>query len=92
MTPEEKDLLKRVAELSEENNDMLRSMRRAMRFARFMSILYWVLIIGSAVGAYYFVQPYVDMVTGAYGDTKESVDGGISSINELLDMFKGLNK
>lgn len=64
MTPEEKELLKRTLALAEENNDMLRSMRRSMRIQRFMSIVYWVFIIGSAVGAYYLIQPYIEAITG----------------------------
>jgi len=92
MTPEEKDLLKRVAELSEENNDMLRSMRRSMRLARFMSILYWVVIIGSAIGAYYFIQPYIDFFGSAYGGAKDSVGGSIEGLGGILDTIKGLTQ
>ena len=56
MPEDEKELLKRSVELAEENNDMLRAIRRSMRLARFISIMYWVFIIGSAVGAYYLIQ------------------------------------
>ena len=49
MTPEEKELLKRSVDLAEDNNIMLRAMRRSMRISRFMSIIYWVFIIGSAI-------------------------------------------
>ena len=54
MSPEERELLKRSVELAEENNDILRSMRRSMRLARIMSIMYWVVIIGSAILAKYY--------------------------------------
>lgn len=85
MTPEERELLKRSIALSEENNDILRSMQRSMRFSRFMSILYWLFIIGSAIGAYYFVQPYIKAVTNAYG-------GASSNISGLLETFKDLTQ
>lgn len=80
MSPEERELLKRSVELAEENNDMLHSMRRSMRLARIMSIMYWVVIIGSAVGAYYLIQPYLSAITGAYGN----VTGGASGLMDLL--------
>lgn len=84
MSEEEKELLKRSVRLAEENNDILRAIRRSMRLARFMSILYWIFIIGSAVGAYYLIQPYIDSVTNAYGGAKSS----FGSFKDALNMFK----
>lgn len=83
MTPEEKELLKRSIVLAEENNEILRSLQRSMRLSRFMSALYWVFILGSAIGAYYLVQPYIDAITGAYG-------GASSNISTMLDSIKGI--
>jgi TRAP-type C4-dicarboxylate transport system permease small subunit len=80
MSPEERELLKRSVELAEENNDILRSIRRSMRLARIMSIVYWVVIIGSAVGALYLIQPYLNTLTGAYGN----VTGGAGGLMDLL--------
>lgn len=77
MSEEEKELLKRSVDLAEENNDMLHAMRRSMRLARIMSIFYWVFIIGSAVGAYYLIQPYVDGISSAYGGAKDGLGGFI---------------
>ncbi len=89
MQPEDRELLKRTVELEEENNSMLRSIQRSMRLARIMSILYWVFIIGSAVGAYYIIQPYIEALTGVYGGTRDTVLGNFSGI---MDSFKDLNK
>ena len=85
MTPEERELFKRSIELSEENNDILRSIQRSMRFSRLMSIIYWLFIIGSAVGAYYLVQPYIQAVSGAVGGAQSSFS---QNINSALDNFK----
>ena len=76
MSPEEKKLLEETLELAKENNQILHSMRRSMRFQRMMTILYWVLIVGSAVGAYYFIQPYVDQMIGIY-------NGASGALNNL---------
>ncbi|MBU6232016.1 MAG: hypothetical protein KGI45_01860 [Patescibacteria group bacterium] len=59
MTPEEKSLLLRTHELAEENNAILRSIRRANRWSTFFRIVYWVIIIGAGIGAYYALQPYL---------------------------------
>jgi hypothetical protein len=81
MSPEEKELFKRSISLAEQNNDILRSIQRSMRIARFMSMLYWVFIIGSAIGAYYIIQPYLEQLIGIYG-----------SAGDVLDSFKNLGQ
>ena len=89
MQPDDKELLKKTLALEEENNSILRSIQRSMRLARFMSILYWVFIIGSAVGAYYLIQPYIDALTGAYGGAKTSFSGNVDNI---FSSFKDLTQ
>jgi len=74
MDPESKKLLEETLAVAKENNDMLHSLRRSMRFARFMSILYWVFIIGSAVGAYYLIEPYIDQVKSIYGGASDMLN------------------
>jgi TRAP-type C4-dicarboxylate transport system permease small subunit len=66
--PESKQLLQETMELAQENNKMLHSMKRSMRMSQIMSFLYWVLIIGSAIGAFYFLQPYLTQVEGLYNN------------------------
>jgi hypothetical protein len=79
MDPELKELLQTTLNTVEENNRMLRRMRRAQKVASFMRFLYWILIIGIAVGAFYFLQPYVDSImkfikeTGVTFDTIKNV-------------------
>lgn len=85
MSPEEREMLEKSLALAEENNKMLHSMKRSMMWARVMRIVYWTILLGSAVGAYYFIQPYVDQIIGVYGDTKDSFEG----INTL---FQNINK
>ena len=84
MDPESKKLLQDTLALAQENNKILHSMRRSMRFQRIMSILYWVLIIGSAFGAYYFIQPYLEQAYGIYGGAKSN----LNDFNSLLDNLK----
>ena len=88
MTPEEKELLKRTAVLVEENNKMLHSIRNSMRWARVMSILYWVFIIGSAVGAYYLIQPYIDAISGGIDGTRSTVSGALDTLKNISNVNK----
>ena len=81
MDPESKKLLEETFALAQENNRMLQSMRRSMRLSRIMSFLYWAFIIGSAVGAYYFIQPYLEQLVGVY-----------SGAGDMLNNFKQLSQ
>lgn len=62
MDPQSKDLLQKTFALAEENNKMLRHIRRSQKVANIMSIIYWLIIIGIAIGAFYFLQPYITQI------------------------------
>ncbi|OHA21195.1 MAG: hypothetical protein A2849_01600 [Candidatus Taylorbacteria bacterium RIFCSPHIGHO2_01_FULL_51_15] len=81
MTPEERQILIQTHRLAEENNALLRKMRRAALFGLIWHILYWAVIIGISIGAYYFIQPYVEQVQEVYGGFK----------GDLGNLFKGTN-
>jgi len=66
MDPESKKLLEETLELEQENNKILHSMKRSMALARIMNVVYWLIIIGISIGAFYFVQPYFNKVLGLY--------------------------
>jgi hypothetical protein len=85
MSPEEKELLGKVAALSEENNDMLRGMQRSMRMASLGRWIYWILMIGAIVGAYYFVEPYLNQVIDLYNQAKGSFTNINVNTNGILD-------
>ena len=74
MDPEDKSTLKRVLELEQKNNKMLTSIRKSMLWGNFFRVIYWIVIIGTAIGAYYYIQPYVDGITDAYGTFSEDID------------------
>ncbi len=56
----DKEFLDRLMHLSEENNKMLHRLQRGMRISRYLRILYFIIIIGVSIGAFYYLQPVVD--------------------------------
>ena len=66
LDPHEKIILDRTAEMTQENNQILHKLLRAHRWSQFSALLYWLLILGSMVGAYYYLQPYLDTLISAY--------------------------
>lgn len=80
MEPEEREMLKKTLELAQENNNMLRSIRRGMLWSKIIRVAYWVIIIGAAIGLYYYIEPYIDSAISAYGDVK----GDLRSFGDLF--------
>ena len=84
MDPESKKLLEETYSLTAENNRMLHSMKRSMLWSRIMSVLYWILIIGISVGAFYYIQPYLNQAMDIYNSAK----GDLNNVGSLLKNFQ----
>jgi len=67
--------LQEILELSRENNHLLKGVYRRARWGMFFWILRWALILGILLGAYYYVEPYVNKVTDTYQRTSDTVRG-----------------
>ena len=83
MTPEEKQLLVQVATLTEENNHILKGIRRAGRIGVVWKILYWVIILSISYGAYVYVQPYIDQLMKVYNQVKGTADTLSSTVSKI---------
>lgn len=86
MNPEERSLLERTYKMVEENNVILKSIRRTGRIGTAVKVFYWVVIIGLSIGSLYFIQPYVDALKGVGGDS------GISPTNSYVENIQNLLK
>lgn len=73
MNSEDKELLERTLKISEENNKILKGMRRAGRFAFFFRMFYWTVIIAIGLGSYYFIEPYLKQVMDTYSVINSTV-------------------
>ena len=88
MTPEEKILLERAVHLGEENNKILRGIRRGNRLSFVWKIFYWAFIIAVSYGAYIYIQPYIDMLTKEYTNIKGTVTTVQKTANQIPDLGK----
>jgi len=84
MTPEEKTLLERTFQMAKENNAILRKMRSLQRTANWLRICYWAVIISLSLGAYYFLQPYIEALSGVSKQVNSSMD----SLKEFREFLK----
>ena len=79
-----------VRKLTEENNEMLHKMKRTMRITAIFRTIYWVIVIGLAVGAYYVVQPYVEQAQSVYSNIDERFTAVDEEFQGNLDSFLNL--
>jgi hypothetical protein len=70
MDPADRDLLQATYDLTEENNEILRKMRRGQVISRNLKIVYWVLIVGAGVGLFYYLDPYISQALTTYAKIK----------------------
>jgi len=91
MDPREKALFEEMHELVQENNKILHRLQRSARWSKFLRFVYWVIIIGTSVGAYYYLQPYIDKLMGVYSGMQSdlnNVKGVTSQASDLLNQLK----
>lgn len=79
---EKETSIERLTKLAEENNRMLRKLHRSLLIGRIFRIIYWVIIIGVAVGVFYFLQPYYEGALNFYDNLTNTQEefGGFSNL------------
>ena len=77
------DELSQILELTKENNKILRGMRRSARISSFLRYVYWAIIIGSTVSAYYYLQPYINQILKVYDEVNSTVKNVNQKVNSL---------
>ena len=68
-----KKLLRQNLEISRESFRILKKIHRARKIALVFRALYWTAVILLVLGAYYYIQPYVDSFTNIFGDIKKDI-------------------
>ncbi len=84
MDEELKRILDENLAISKESLKILKSIRRGNRLAVAFKLFYWLVIIGSAVGAYYFLEPYIKQGLVIVNQVQETVSG-----TQKIDGAKG---
>lgn len=80
MDIEDKKKIDRALALSEENNKILKTLLRNMRWGRLIKTVYWLVIIGVSVGTFLHFQPYIDQFMEGFSSFQKTVN----SVNGYL--------
>ncbi|MFA6476578.1 MAG: hypothetical protein WCV68_04195 [Candidatus Paceibacterota bacterium] len=81
MDEETKELLRTDVELSKENNKLLHELVWYQKWARGLNIVKWVIVVGTTLGALYYVEPMLASLIGTYSELLNGVSE--TSINSL---------
>ena len=83
MNPEEKALLKKTLELSEENNHILKKMHRAARLAFVWGFIKILIVVIPLVIGYLYLLPRIEIWRGEIEQVK-SVIPALNSLSQYL--------
>ena len=92
MDPEEKNISVESLELLKENNKILKKLHRSMKMSRAIKAIYWVIIIGSMLGVYYYFQPFIDNLTGTFDGVTSLIGKGQNAVDSIHDVGSLLNR
>jgi high-affinity Fe2+/Pb2+ permease len=66
--------LEETREIVERNNEKINQAYNMLWRGRMFQIVYYLLIVGVAIGAFYFLEPYIDNAVEVYGQLQERIN------------------
>ncbi|MEI6352529.1 MAG: hypothetical protein WCO35_01170 [Candidatus Nomurabacteria bacterium] len=81
-------LEKRMLEILEENNELLKKIRSSQKLANNLKIAYWIIVISVAFGAYYLLQPAANSILNQFIGLKNVILNISDRLNNLPDFGK----
>jgi len=67
-----KKMLNETYRISQENNAYLKKIDRRQRYSTYWKVFLFIVAVGSALGVYYYFQPYVDQVVDIYDQAQST--------------------
>jgi hypothetical protein len=80
MDPETREMIETTLELARENNKMLRKVRGVQQREMIWRIVKTAVILGLALGLFYFLEPVINQIIGVYS----SIFGSAQNAADLL--------
>lgn len=90
MDEETKKLIAENYSLNKENNEMLKKMVFYQKLNQIYRVVYWSIIILSAIGAFYFLKPLLGSLISVYTGGVGVTDMG--SVSEMSKSFGDKNQ
>lgn len=82
--------LDELLELTRENNKILTGMRRAQRWGSFFKVVYWMVILGSIFGVYYYFQPTIQQYAKTLQTAMGVLDGYQQQVGNISSQLQSV--
>lgn len=82
---ENQKLLRENLDISRKNAERIQKIQGNMRRSMIVRFIYWGIVVGIALGAFYFIRPYIQTVTDTYNQTRDYINNS----GQLLNGFWG---
>lgn len=93
MEPDLRGNLKELLELTRENNKLLHKAHNRARWGIIIKSIYWIVIIGFTIGAFYYIQPYLNGAVQNYQKSMtllehiQNAGGNIPDVQAIKSIF-----
>ena len=77
-------LVKEDIAINQENNKILKKLWSGVKWGRIFRVFYLVIIVGSALGLYYFLQPYIDSFRGFFDMLNHMLQNPRDAVSNIL--------
>lgn len=81
MDQHDKKMLQDTLRIERENHAMLKKLLTIHRRAFIFKAIYWIVIIGAAIGIFSFLKPYLENVASFYTSSSSGVSNAIHLIS-----------
>ena len=99
MDPNIEARLKSIEEKLDKTYNLVFKVRRVQKHSQMFRIFYWTVIILATLGAFYYIQPYLNQLLETYTGiqtTQEKLQQysmpDLNSLNSILDQLKGIQE
>lgn len=99
MDPNIEARLKGIEEKLDKTYNLVFKVRRVQRNSQLFRMFYWAVIILATLGAFYYIQPYLQQLLETYTGiqtTQEKLQQysmpDLNSLNSIIDQLKGIQE
>lgn len=93
MDPELDKRLKAIEYKLNENQHILKRIRRVQRNSGLLRLFYWLVIIGIAFGSFYYIAPYLKQIREAYGQFNNgTIKFNFPELNNIQNLLKQIDE
>ena len=91
MLEENHALLIENVKISRENQKKIKKIQLHIRRTMVVKTLYWIIIVGVTIGAFYLSKPYINNAVNTYKGLEKNIKQSSQIINDPGTLFKDVN-